>query len=385
MRVYGKIKSTFWTRTKRFSERAKLLAVYLLSGPHGSTSGCFYLPPAYIMGDLGWAQETVTETLSELSRNGFAYHCSATDWVLLPNFIKHNPPENGNVGKRLAVEASAIPEDFTYLSEFIASLKPYAERLPKGFVKEMETLSRTVNDTKAERYANPTPLPTPPIQSNPIPTTPETEHVRNSAREVDEPLLTDPPEPGAGFEEGEGRGEPDHAEPMPDEDLAIGDVSDLPAPKPREAWAVLGQDLLAMTGLDQKQGTVTTGIVAQWLADWSEDDIRAAVSDVVERETYDATIVGGLKYFEPAIRRRVETRNAEQTAAARKFWAEMPQRAAEQFIGHWRAGGFEWEADIHGPAPDHDGFLGPDDLRGPKHPQPIKQPANTEHQEARTA
>lgn len=200
-----------------------------------------------------------------------------------------------------------------------------------------------------------------------------------------EPAPDDPPEPGGGFEEKGGDAEPDPAEPMPDENLAIGDVTDLPAPKPREPWAILGEDLLAMTGLDRKPKPVATGIVRQWLADWSEEDIRAAVSDAVERETYDAAAVGNLKYFEPAIRRRIEAKAAEIDRDIADRCALISPTAWVKVADTWKAGKFLWDRNVLGPQPDEDGFLGPDEARGPKHPQPIKQPANTEHQEARTA
>jgi hypothetical protein len=354
MRVYGKVKSTFWTRTKRLSDRGKLLAVYLLSCPHGSTSGCFYLPPAYIMGDLGWVSETVTDTLAELSRNGFAYHCERSDWVLMPNFIKHNPPENGNVGKRLAVEASAIPDDFTYLPEFIAALKPYAERLPKGFIKELET----VRQTNPERYANPTPLPTTPNHTNP-----DTEDVTHSGRGATESEPAEPTEPGGGFLEVEGTAEPDPTVPGPDEDMSLGD---LPEYKPAERWTLLGPELLEITRLDEKPRPVTYGIVRQWLADWTEADILAAVQDVIDGENYDPHSISNLKYFEPAIRRRVDQRNAELNAEIADRCALISDTVWRKIVAKWRAGEYDWDASYHGPAPDQRGFNGPSDVAGPR-------------------
>lgn len=189
----------------------------------------------------------------------------------------------------------------------------------------------------------------------------------------------DAPEPGGGFFEDQGDG-PDPEEFEPDAEPGLGSLGDIPAAKPRERWVVLGEDLLSLTGLDAKPKPVSTSIVRQWLADWSEDEIRAAVSDAVEREAYDANQVGNLRYFEPAIRRRVETRNAEIEAAARKFWGEMARApgSANQFIGQWRDRVFEWEADKHGPAPDQPGFMGPDELAGPRD-QPKADPPRRLH------
>ncbi len=188
----------------------------------------------------------------------------------------------------------------------------------------------------------------------------------------------DEPEPGGGFFEGEGD-EPDPEEFEPDAEPGLGSLDDIPAPPARERWAVLGEDLLSLTGLDARPKPVSTSIVRQWLADWSEDDIRAAVSDAVERETYDAAQVGNLKYFEPAIRRRVETRSTEQRERATAFWAEMARApgSSDRFVGQWRDRAFEWEADKHGPAPDQPGYLGPEHLAGPREQPQARRPRHT--------
>ena len=66
MRFFGKIETGFWRNPKvnRLSDHAKLLAVYLLSCPHGNAIGCFVLPRGYIAVDLGWDPAAVTETVS---------------------------------------------------------------------------------------------------------------------------------------------------------------------------------------------------------------------------------------------------------------------------------------------------------------------------------
>jgi len=126
--------------------------------------------------------------------------------------------------------------------------------------------------------------------------------------------------------------------PGPDEDLSLGD---LPEYKPAERWTLLGPELLEITRLDEKPRPVTYGIVRQWLADWTEADILAAVQDVVDGENYDPHAISNLKYFEPAIRRRVDQRNAELNA-------EIADRCALISDTVWRKI-FNGPSDVAGP------------------------------------
>ena len=135
-RNYGKIESKFWawaTRNK-LSAEARIMALYLLSGPHASSIGVYYLPDGYVSADLGMGSETVSHTLSELSRKGFAYRCSSTDFIFIPGFLEHNPPENINVGKMMQKTIDAIPDEFSYWFEFKELLKPYGKRFGNGFI-----------------------------------------------------------------------------------------------------------------------------------------------------------------------------------------------------------------------------------------------------------
>ena len=60
MRDYGKVFSTFWTSdsTRGMSDDAKVLALYLLTGPHSNIIGCFRLPDGYVSEDEGIKQRS---------------------------------------------------------------------------------------------------------------------------------------------------------------------------------------------------------------------------------------------------------------------------------------------------------------------------------------
>lgn len=139
MRSYGKVETGFWpwARRKRLSEGAVTLALYLLSGPHANAIGVYSLPLGYVATDLGVDPETVSERFAELSRHRFAYRCETTEYVFIRDFLDHNAPENGNVGKAMAKLVATIPGEFGYWPEFIDALKPYGKRFPEGFVERL--------------------------------------------------------------------------------------------------------------------------------------------------------------------------------------------------------------------------------------------------------
>jgi hypothetical protein len=150
VRSYGRIQTQFWTDEKilRLTDGAKLLMSYFLTGPHTNAIGCFRLPSGYIEADFGWVTETVTQTVSELLREGLILRDQKTGWTLLPNFLKHNPIENPNVAKAAMPLIEAIPQTLEMFSVFIKALEPYAERFPKGFLNGL-----------ANRYPNRSPNP----------------------------------------------------------------------------------------------------------------------------------------------------------------------------------------------------------------------------------
>lgn len=136
MRKYGKVEPAFWpwANRKSLSDGGRLLALYLLTSPHSNSVGCYYLPDGYLMADLGWDAETITERFKELSRNRFAYRCETTSFVLIRDLLNHDPPANNNVGKNMASIIEEIPRDFQYWTEFKDILKRFANRFPNGFV-----------------------------------------------------------------------------------------------------------------------------------------------------------------------------------------------------------------------------------------------------------
>lgn len=175
MREYGQIQSAFWQSgdAESMSDRGKLLACYLLTGPYSNGLGCFRLTDGNIMDDLGWSSETVSETVSELSRIGFAYRIGKV--VFLPKFLSWNRIANPKVAIARLKELETLP---TKEAKGLAAraLLSFCPHLTESQRKGLETVSETVSATISKQnptQPNPKNLPTtsgvePPVEVDPI-------------------------------------------------------------------------------------------------------------------------------------------------------------------------------------------------------------------------
>lgn len=173
MRSYGKVYSTFWSdqRTATLSDRGKVMALYLLTGPHSNGIGCYRLPIGYVSEDLQWSAETVSETLSELLAVGFVDRCETTGWVFIPRFLRHNAPENPNVCKSLVPLIEAVPKNLPFFQGFTDAVQQVVEARPKGFPERfMERLRKGMPNKEpkpSHSQAIAKPQPEPAVPSEP--------------------------------------------------------------------------------------------------------------------------------------------------------------------------------------------------------------------------
>jgi hypothetical protein len=137
MRDYGVVHCTYWTSATShdFSDDAKLLGAYLMTGPHSTALGCYRLPDGYVTADLKWSIERVTKGFEELSRKGWAYRCETTQWVLIRNYLKFNPPDNPNQVKSLRRLASQVPDNATIIEKLREALTLHCGRFEQDIAK----------------------------------------------------------------------------------------------------------------------------------------------------------------------------------------------------------------------------------------------------------
>lgn len=137
MPSYYRVSPKFWTdpAIRRSSDDAKLLACYLLTGPHRRLEGLFRLPKPYICADLGWTMERLAEPFKELlaeqfGEPGFIAYDEAAEVVLIHKALKYQSPENDNQVTAALRQLDDLP-DTPLTSEFRRSAERYCERLAK--------------------------------------------------------------------------------------------------------------------------------------------------------------------------------------------------------------------------------------------------------------
>jgi hypothetical protein len=170
MRNYGVIYTAFWTSSdmQGLSDQAKLLASYLLSGPHTTAIGCFRVPDGYILEDLGWPLETVRKGFDELFGNGFATRDEPSKWVLIHKFLKWNKIENPNQGKFAAGLFDQVPA-IPLKSQLAQAIRDFCPHFPREVLNRFETLPEPLGQPYRNQEPNPNPNPNPNANPEPEP------------------------------------------------------------------------------------------------------------------------------------------------------------------------------------------------------------------------
>ena len=158
MREYGQIQCAFWQSAdaQEWTDAGKLLAAYLMTGPHSNGIGCYRCPDGYVMADLGWSLERVSEGFAELFRNGFAYRFDGV--VFLPGFLRWNKVANANVAAARMSEFDGLPKGEAKARVATAILNN---------VRHLGNEHRTVLQTVAATVAGTVPQTVTPTETNP--------------------------------------------------------------------------------------------------------------------------------------------------------------------------------------------------------------------------
>lgn len=146
MRKFGLVYTKLWTKKEflSLSSNSRLLFLFLLTGPHTTSAGCFRAPKPYIAADLGWPLAEVERCLHELStakpddKVQFIKYCSETEWVLIPKFLSYNPIANPNIGKNVAASLELLPDNFCFFDELAEMLLSQKERFERQFVAQIQ-------------------------------------------------------------------------------------------------------------------------------------------------------------------------------------------------------------------------------------------------------
>lgn len=137
---YTRIKSRFWVdeKVRAWDNDTRFLALYLLTSPHNNILGCYVLPKLYICEDIGWLPEQLTKPFNQLIEDDFIKYDESNRVMLLSNYLKHNPIENGNQATAAIKQLNELPT-----SPLFQDLKALLEQLNKPF---LEPLLKQIGD-----------------------------------------------------------------------------------------------------------------------------------------------------------------------------------------------------------------------------------------------
>lgn len=138
MARFRKVDPRIWNDEKfrDLSDQGKLLFLFLLTHPHMTSVGAMRATMPGLAAELGWDVEGFRERFAEPFRKGMVKVDEKASFLVLPNFIKYNPPENPNVLKSWFSSLDLLPE-CELKRQHLEYLKGFAKRLPKGFTEPL--------------------------------------------------------------------------------------------------------------------------------------------------------------------------------------------------------------------------------------------------------
>lgn len=97
MRDYTKVSNSVW-KSKKFRSLKntddRLAYLYLLTGPHANSAGCYDLPIPYACADLEWEEKRYRDSLERLCNVGLIRFDAPENTVLVTKWFDHCEPMN---------------------------------------------------------------------------------------------------------------------------------------------------------------------------------------------------------------------------------------------------------------------------------------------------
>lgn len=148
---YGIVHAKFWTddKVQTWDSDTKVMALYLMTGPHATIAGAMRLPSAYIAADLGWPVKKVLDTLSILYREGFATHCVRSNWVVISRRLTYDRPKSAQQFKGVLNVLRDVPDGHPCWHYLMPQLQALSEQLGMPLPFERKSVDRV-----SEGYAD---------------------------------------------------------------------------------------------------------------------------------------------------------------------------------------------------------------------------------------
>jgi len=166
MREFSKINQSVWSskRFKSLNDAHKLFYLYCLCCKHANSAGCFYSPIGYMMVDLGWKENAVSEAIDRVSETGLIAYDRSEDTLYIDRWFSYNQPTNPKHAAKIISDMEMIPYSYLkkdILDDFSKCLedKPWKiseksseaiDRLYHRVSSKMTTKTVTVTETETE-------------------------------------------------------------------------------------------------------------------------------------------------------------------------------------------------------------------------------------------
>lgn len=136
MSRYRNIHCLIWNDDKFpfASDDCKLVFFHLLTTPYSSPFGMYKISVSGLADEMRWPVKRYEKAFREALSKGFLKYDERHYVILLPKFLKHNPPNNPNVLKSWAPMVAELP-DSTLKVEWFSLLKGLLEGFGEGFRK----------------------------------------------------------------------------------------------------------------------------------------------------------------------------------------------------------------------------------------------------------
>jgi hypothetical protein len=134
MRNYGKISTKIWNdiRFNSLSRDGKLIFFFLQTHPAMTSLGAMRGSQPGLAAEMNFKKGEFSKALNELINHGMVEYDEKSNFIGLPNFLKHNVPESPNVIRSWAKAIEWIPECKLKI-KLIRRAVDFVEGLPKGF------------------------------------------------------------------------------------------------------------------------------------------------------------------------------------------------------------------------------------------------------------
>lgn len=171
---YGKVHEEYWDGEKiePLSDRAALLGLYLITGPHRNAIGCFKLGIGRIS-DVerfgAWGIEGVSEALREMVETGFIVRDDRTGWTMICNALVKDPIKGSKAAIHAAKLAATVPANSAVYSALKEILEPQLDREAKALKDAEGWPMRSPIEGVSKPKPSPSPLPEPEPSPEPEP------------------------------------------------------------------------------------------------------------------------------------------------------------------------------------------------------------------------